>query len=137
MRDIYCQKTTLMKILLSLRHSLTIMENILVLFTADLQKTRFRAEKKNKDKFIQSGLWALSRHPNYLGEIILWLGIAIIAMPVLWGWQYVSLLSPLFVYLILTKVSGIPILEALAEKHWGKQKDYQAYKKNTPLLFPR
>ena len=105
--------------------------------TADLQKTRFRAEKKNKDKFIQSGLWALSRHPNYLGEIILWLGIAIIAMPVLWGWQYVSLLSPLFVYLILTKVSGIPILEALAEKHWGKQKNYQAYKKNTPLLFPR
>ena len=105
--------------------------------TADLQKTRFRAEKKNKDKFIQSGLWSFSRHPNYLGEIILWLGIAIIAMPVLWGWQYVSLLSPLFVYLILTKVSGIPILEALAEKHWGKQKDYQAYKKNTPLLFPR
>ena len=58
-------------------------------------------------------------------------------MPVLWGLQYVSLLSPLFVYLILTKVSGIPILEALAEKRWGKQKDYQAYKKNTPLLFPR
>ena len=103
---------------------------------ADLQKSRFRAEKKNKGNFIQSGLWALSRHPNYLGEIILWLGIAIMALPVLWSWQYVSLLSPLFVYLLLTKVSGIPILEAQAEKNWGKQKDYQIYKKNTPLLFP-
>ena len=104
---------------------------------ADLQKSRFRAEKKNKDNFIQSGLWILSRHPNYLGEIILWLGIAIMALPVLWSWQYVSLLSPLFVYLLLTKVSGIPILEAQAEKNWGKQKDYQIYKKNTPLLFPK
>ena len=104
---------------------------------ADLQKSRFRAEKKNKGNFIQSGLWVLSRHPNYLGEIILWLGIAIMALPVLWSWQYVSLLSPLFVYLLLTKVSGIPILEAQAEKNWGKQKDYQIYKKNTPLLFPK
>ena len=96
---------------------------------ADLQKSRFRAEKKNKGNFIQSGLWVLSRHPNYLGEIILWLGSAIMALPVLWSWQYVSLLSPLFVYLLLTKVSGIPILEAQAEKNWGKQKDYQIYKK--------
>ena len=104
---------------------------------ADLQKSRFREEEKNKGNFIQSGLWALSRHPNYLGEIILWLGIAIMALPVLWSWQYVSLLSPLFVYLLLTKVSGIPILEAQAEKNWGKQKDYQIYKKNTPLLFPK
>ena len=104
---------------------------------ADTQKNRFGADKKNKGKFIRSGLWAFSRHPNYLGEIILWLGIATISLPVLQGWQYVSILSPFFVYLILTKVSGIPILEVQAEKDWGKEKDYQIYKKKTPLLFPQ
>ena len=104
---------------------------------ADLQKTRFRAEKKNKDKFIQSGLWALSRHPNYFGEIILWLGIVVIALPAVRGWQYVSLLSPLFVYLLIAKVSGIPILEAQADKKWGREKGYQLYKKRTPVLFPK
>ena len=104
---------------------------------ADLQKTRFRAEKKNKDKFIQSGLWALSRHPNYFGEIILWLGIVVIALPAVRGWQYVSLLSPLFVYLLIAKVSGIPILEAQADKKWGRKKGYQLYKKRTPVLFPK
>ena len=103
---------------------------------ADLQKSRFRAEKKNKDKFIQSGLWALSRHPNYFGEIILWLGIVVIALPAVRGWQYVSLLSPLFVYLLIAKVSGIPILEAQADKKWGRKKGYQLYKKRTPVLFP-
>ncbi|MBH10623.1 MAG: hypothetical protein CMG74_09795 [Candidatus Marinimicrobia bacterium] len=104
---------------------------------ADIQKSRFKSDEKNKNKFIKSGLWSISRHPNYLGEIILWIGISIISFPVLAGWQYLSLISPVFVYLLLTKVSGIPILESNAEKKWGKGKDYQAYIKNTPRLFPK
>ncbi len=103
---------------------------------ADAQKARFRADSKNRGKFIQGGLWSLSRHPNYFGEILLWLGVALIALPVLQGWQLVALISPIFVTLLLTRVSGVPLLEAKADKKWGGQPDYEAYKKNTPVLLP-
>lgn len=104
---------------------------------ADAQKSRFSADPANKGKFIQTGLWARSRHPNYFGEIVLWVGVAIIALPVLRGWQWVALISPLFVTLLLTRVSGVPLLEQKADKKWGGQADYEAYKKRTPVLFPR
>jgi len=102
---------------------------------SDFQKRKFKL--KNKDGFITSGLWSVSRHPNYFGEIVLWIGVAIIAYPTLYGWQYVSLISPLFVYLLLTRVSGVTLLEEHAEKKWGKDKKYISYKENTPELFPR
>lgn len=105
--------------------------------TADAQKDAFSKNPANKGKFIQTGLWARSRHPNYFGEIVLWLGIAIIAFPVLQGWQLVTLFSPVFVAFLLIRVSGIPLLEERADKKWGGQPDYEAYKKNTPVLLPR
>jgi steroid 5-alpha reductase family enzyme len=105
--------------------------------TADSQKSRFNADPSNKGKFIRTGLWARSRHPNYFGEIVLWIGIAIIAIPVLQGWQWVAMISPLFVTLLLTRVSGVPLLEKKANKKWGGQADYEEYKKNTPVLIPR
>jgi steroid 5-alpha reductase family enzyme len=104
---------------------------------ADTQKSRFSANPENKGKFIQTGLWSRSRHPNYFGEIMLWIGVAIIALPVLQGWQWVALISPLFVTLLLTRVSGVPLLEQKADKKWGCQADYEAYKKNTPVLIPK
>jgi steroid 5-alpha reductase family enzyme len=104
---------------------------------ADFQKSRFSADPANKGKFIETGLWSRSRHPNYFGEIVLWVGVAIIALPVLQGWQWVALISPVFVTLLLTRVSGIPLLEAKADKKWGGQEDYETYKKNTPVLIPR
>lgn len=104
---------------------------------ADSQKSRFNADPANKGKFIRTGLWSRSRHPNYFGEIVLWIGVAIIAIPVLQGWQWVAMISPLFVTLLLTRVSGIPLLEKKADKKWGGQEDYDAYKKNTPVLIPR
>ena len=103
---------------------------------ADSQKSRFNADTANKGKFIQTGLWSRSRHPNYLGEIVLWIGIAIIAIPVLQGWQWVAMISPLFVTLLLTRVSGIPLLEKKADKKWGGQEEYEDYKKKTPVLIP-
>ena len=72
---------------------------------ADRQKTKFRQLPENADHFITSGLWAYSRHPNYFGEILLWLGITVIALPTLVGWQYVTLISPIFVALLLITVS--------------------------------
>lgn len=104
---------------------------------ADRQKGRFSADPANKGKFISTGLWAKSRHPNYFGEILLWVGVAIIALPVLQGWQWVALISPVFVALLITKVSGVPHLEKKADKKWGGQADYEEYKKNTPVLIPK
>jgi len=104
---------------------------------ADGQKTRFRADPANRNRFIDEGLWAWSRHPNYFGEILLWIGIAMIALPALTGWQYVTLISPLFVYLLLTRISGVGMLERRAERVWGDDPAYQAYKARTPVLWPR
>ncbi len=104
---------------------------------ADTQKSRFNANPENKGKFIQTGLWSRSRHPNYFGEIVLWIGVAVIALPVLQGWQWIALISPIFVTLLLTRVSGIPLLEKKADQKWGGQEDYEAYKQNTPVLIPR
>ena len=83
---------------------------------ADNQKSAFRAIDKNKDRFINQGLWARSRHPNYFGEITLWLGIAIMSIPSFSGMNYLALFSPIFTYLLLNYVSGIRLLEARAKK---------------------
>jgi steroid 5-alpha reductase family enzyme len=104
---------------------------------ADGQKSRFKANPANTHRFIKSGLWAWSRHPNYFGEIVLWAGVAIIAVPTLEGWRWLTLISPAFVTLLLTRVSGIPLLEARADEKWGGQPEYQAYKAETPVLVPR
>lgn len=104
---------------------------------SDAQKSRFRVQPENKGKFINTGLWAWSRHPNYFGEITLWVGVAIIALPVLQGWGWVALISPVFVTILLTRVSGIPMLEERADEKWGGQEDYEQYKANTPVLIPR
>lgn len=103
---------------------------------ADQQKTAFRKDPANAEKFISSGLWSISRHPNYLGEIILWIGIAVIALPVLEGWQWVTLASPVFVSFLLLKVSGVPMLENNAESRWGNDPEFRQYKAKTPTLIP-
>lgn len=103
---------------------------------ADAQKRAFKANAAHKGRFIQSGLWSWSRHPNYVGEITLWVGVFICAIPQLVGWQWVAVISPLFIILLLTRVSGVPLLEASADKQWGADADYQAYKRATPVLWP-
>ncbi|MFK7865662.1 MAG: DUF1295 domain-containing protein [Pseudohongiellaceae bacterium] len=103
---------------------------------ADSQKTKFRSNPENADKFINTGLWKFSRHPNYFGEILLWLGVAIVSIPVLSGWQLVTLVSPVFVYLLLTRLSGIPMLEKSGLERWGKDPEYQRYLSSTRPLLP-
>ena len=104
---------------------------------ADWQKSRFKNDPDNEGRFIQTGLWAWSRHPNYFGEIVLWSGVAIVAIPVLEGWQWATLISPLFVAFLLIRVSGIPLLEEKADKRWGGEDDYEEYKRRTPVLIPK
>ena len=95
--------------------------------TADNQKTGFRENPDNRDRFITTGVWSWSQHPNYFGEITLWFGMALVALPVLSGWQLATLISPIFVYFLLTKVSGIPLLDRLAKQKWGSDSDYLRY----------
>lgn len=104
---------------------------------SDEQKRRFKADPANQGRFITTGLWAWSQHPNYFGEITLWTGILVIALPQLSGWSWLAVASPLFVALLLTRVSGINLLDAIATKRWGDDPAWQAYRRNTPVLFPR
>ena len=104
---------------------------------ADNQKSRFRSKPENADNFINEGLWKRSRHPNYFGEITLWLGITLMALPVLVGLQLITLISPIFVYILLTKISGVSMQEARAKKKWKDNEEYNDYLQNTPMLIPR
>ena len=103
---------------------------------ADRQKQAFRRVEANRGRFISSGLWAWSQHPNYFGEILLWCGITLVALPVFSGWQWLTLISPVFVYVLLTKISGIRMLDARARRLWGNDDEYQAYRQRTSTLIP-
>ena len=104
---------------------------------ADNQKSRFRSIPENRDKFITEGLWSKSRHPNYFGEVLLWSGIAVMSVSALEGLQYITLISPIFTYLLLVHVSGVRMLEARADIKWGQDPEYKNYVEKTPMLFPK
>lgn len=104
---------------------------------ADNQKTAFRSIEANKDSFITSGLWSKSRHPNYFGEVLLWFAIAVISFSSLEGLQLITLISPVFTYILLVYVSGVRMLEDMNDKKWADDEQYKSYKKNTPMLFPK
>ena len=104
---------------------------------ADNQKTAFRSIEANKDSFITSGLWSKSRHPNYFGEVLLWFAIAVISFSSLEGLQLITLISPVFTYILLVYVSGVRMLEDMNDKKWADNEKYKSYKRNTPMLFPK
>ena len=103
---------------------------------ADMQKRKFRTNISNKGQFISSGLWSISRHPNYFGEMMIWVGMSFATIPILIGWQFITLISPIFVIFLLIKVSGINLLEASANDKWGADKNYQDYRDKTSVLIP-
>ncbi|KAH8672534.1 hypothetical protein BGZ60DRAFT_526845 [Tricladium varicosporioides] len=126
--------------------------------TADRQKNAWvqaRKRKEHDEDFLTHGLWSKSRHPNYFGECTLWTGIATIAAGVLTsnvgqvgmglaGTSYGKILglgvcavSPAFVTFLLFKVSGIPLSEKKYDKKYGDRNDYQRWKKETPVFFPK
>lgn len=108
----------------------------LVEVIADHQKSVFRADPANADRFITTGLWSWSQHPNYFGEIMMWVGAVVIALPLLSGWSWLVLASPLLIALLLTRVSGINMLDAAGQRKWGDDPDYQAYRHRTSVLIP-
>lgn len=102
---------------------------------SDLQKFRFKLNPENRDRWIDTGLWAYSRHPNYFGEIVLWWGLFIMVLPNLSGWNLLSVLGPVFITLLLLFVSGIPLLEKSAEKKYRDNPEYRSYRDSTSLLL--
>ncbi len=102
---------------------------------SDQQKSAFRAVPENKEKFITSGLWSKSQHPNYFGEILLWSAIALLSISSLNGTQYLTLISPIFTYVLLVYISGVRMLDDMGNKKWGHLEEYREYKRNTPTLF--
>ena len=104
---------------------------------ADEQKRRFRSQPANAERYITSGLWAWCRHPNYLGEILLWTGIAVAAWPALQGWAQLTVAAPLLIALLLTRISGVRMLEASGQRRWGEDPEYRDYLARTPTLIPR
>ena len=104
---------------------------------ADNQKSAFRSIPENKDVFINEGLWARSRHPNYFGEITLWTGITVMGISTFEGMNYLALFSPIFSYLLLNYVSGVRMLEYRGQKKWGHLDAYKTYKESTPKLIPK
>ena len=102
---------------------------------ADLQKSKFKQIENTNKTFISKGLWSKSRHPNYFGEITLWIGIYIISVSSLSGIEILTVISPIFVYILLTRMSGINMLEKIADERYGHLDEYIEYKRNTPTLF--
>ena len=103
---------------------------------ADRQKSAFKANPAHAGRWIDQGLWAYSQHPNYFGEILLWTGMFISGIGVYEGTQWLAALSPVFVYLLLTRVSGITMLDVRAEARWGHDPAYRTYFETTNVLIP-
>lgn len=130
---------------------------------ADRQKTAWMQEKregKHHEDFLSRGLWGRSRHPNYFGETMLWSGIAVLAGGVLtrsvgvvgmlglqqgaavgWRGRLLGLVlagaSPTFVATLLLFGSGVPLSEAKYDKRFGDREDYQRWKRETPVFWPK
>lgn len=97
---------------------------------ADSQLTEFKKQPGNKGKLMTTGLWAVSRHPNYFGEALLWWGFSSYAISLPGGWM--TLISPILMTLLLRYVSGVPMLEARYQSH----PEWNNYKSRTPVFFP-
>ena len=104
---------------------------------ADEQKRKFKLDPSKQNSFITDGLWSWSQHPIYFREIVLWIGVSLVALAGLSSWQYFTLISPVFVFILLTRISGLPMLNSAARKRWGDDPEFLAYKKSTPVLIPR
>ena len=109
---------------------------LLIETIADAQKFRFRMNPDNNGKFMDQGLFSIVRFPNYMGEILVWVGIFIAVMPTLQGLEWLSVISPIWICTLLIGLSGIPFLERSNKKRYGHLPEFQAYKASTKKLIP-
>lgn len=96
----------------------------------DWQLERFKRDPDSEGRIMTEGLWRYTRHPNYFGEVTLWWGVFLIALPTEHGaW---ALISPVTVTVLILFVSGIPMLE---EKYEGDP-EFEEYRRRTSAFFP-
>jgi len=122
---------------LSFLHALGValwLVGLLVEILADAQKSAWK--ERGEKGLIMTGLWSWSRHPNYFGESLLWWGLWIFALPSLAAWWHLAVLGPLYITLLLLRVTGIPLLEKSAEARYGNDLAYRDYKARTSIFFP-
>ena len=121
-------------------HPITWLDNlgfIVILFgiayesIADYQLMQFKNDIKNRGKLLQSGLWKLSRHPNYFGEILVWWGFFITTLTT--GFHY-NLIAPLLMTFLILRFSGVTLLEANLT---SKFDEYDNYQKKVNTIIPR
>ncbi len=112
------------------------LSGLIIEIVSDQQKFIFKNKPENKNNFISSGLWKYSRHPNYFGEILIWIGIFVISAKTFSSWDWLSIISPLFIAFILLFISGIPPLEKKYAERYRKNQKYQEYLRTTSLLIP-
>lgn len=104
---------------------------------ADYQKFMFKLKPESQGQFMRSGVWKFSRHPNYLGEWIVWVGIFLCCFPYLEGIEWLAIISPIWMFILLRFISGGNLLENSAEKKYGDDPEYQIYKARTGVFFPK
>jgi steroid 5-alpha reductase family enzyme len=109
---------------------------LLIEAIADAQKSAFKTNEVNRGRFIRTGLWRYSRHPNYFGEILVWWGLFLYAVPFLHGAALAVVVGPLFITLLLLFGTGIPPLERSAAAKHGDDPDYRDYRRRTSILVP-
>mmetsp|Transcript_26483 Transcript_26483/g.63942 ORF Transcript_26483/g.63942 Transcript_26483/m.63942 type:complete len:404 (-) Transcript_26483:358-1569(-) len=102
---------------------------------ADAQKYNFKTDKSNSKRWrwCDKGLWAFSRHPNYFGEMLIWAGIFLMALPIAPLW---TIISPVFVWWLLRHKTGVPLLEEDMKRKYWSHPDFDNYMKSTRLLVP-
>ena len=103
---------------------------------ADAQKFRQKSRDGATSRWMSTGLWRYSRHPNYFGELLCWWGIFLFVAGDLAGWGWLGVIGPLTITYILLAVTGIPTLEKSAEAKWGRDPAYRAYVRRTSRLVP-
>lgn len=108
----------------------------LVEAVADWQKFTFRNSPANDGKFMSKGLYSIIRFPNYAGEILVWVGIFIAATPILEGFEWLAIIGPLWIVVLLLFVSGVPTLEKANEEKYGHLAAFQRYREETDKLLP-
>lgn len=96
----------------------------------DWQLDRFLADKKNRGKILDTGLWHYTRHPNYFGEVVMWWGIYIISLSQPWGWA--GIIGPITITVLILFVSGVPMLE----RSMASNPVFKDYARKTSIFLP-
>lgn len=103
---------------------------------ADFQKSSFKSKPSNKGQFIQTGLWSIVRYPNYTGEILCWIGVFLFCSPVFITGNWIAVISPIWIIILLVFISGIPLLEKSSQKKYGSMSAFKKYVAGTKKLIP-